>query len=78
MKSIRLTLTVAALAALLFVFFFVPLPVSRVRQTGLVEVQPLAKVQIPVEIPAILELNHANPAGERNQHESRQRSVRSG
>src|SRR5438874_8812446 len=40
MKSVRVIVSATVLAAVLFVFFFVPLPVSRVRHTGLVQMQP--------------------------------------
>src|SRR5205807_2950198 len=37
-----------------FVVFFLPVPVSRVRETGLVQVQPMYVAQVPVEIPGRL------------------------
>src|SRR5438874_699762 len=40
MKSARVAMTAAGIAILLLGFFFLPLPGSRVRQPGLVQVQP--------------------------------------
>jgi len=42
MKSERVWITTGVAVALLLGFFFVPLPVSRVRQTGVVQLQPTA------------------------------------
>jgi putative peptide zinc metalloprotease protein len=39
----------------LFFFFFVPMPVSRVRHTGLVQIQPRHVARVHMEIPARLE-----------------------
>lgn len=49
MKPIRVRLSILALMIILAVFFFVPLPVSRIREVALVEVQPqyLEKVFVP-------------------------------
>jgi putative peptide zinc metalloprotease protein len=55
MKPVRVTITAIVVAALLFVFFFVPLPVSRVRETGLVQIQPRDVVHVHLEIPGKLE-----------------------
>jgi putative peptide zinc metalloprotease protein len=51
MKSMRVAVTSIAVAALVLAFFFLPLPVSRVRQTGLVELQPDALQKVPVLLP---------------------------
>jgi putative peptide zinc metalloprotease protein len=40
MKPLRVTISACVVAALLALFFFLPLPISRVRQTGLVEIEP--------------------------------------
>ena len=40
------------------VFFFVPLPVSRVRQTALIQVRPEAAENVFVELPGTLERLH--------------------
>ncbi len=40
MKPIRVTITATLIGAFLVGFFFLPLPVTRVRQPGLVEIQP--------------------------------------
>jgi putative peptide zinc metalloprotease protein len=58
MKRVRVTLTAAGLATLLLAFFFVPLPVSRVRQTGVVEVQPEKVMKVFVEVSGILDKVH--------------------
>jgi putative peptide zinc metalloprotease protein len=55
MKSVRVTLSAAAVACLLLGFFFLPLPVSRVRQTGLVQVQPVDVDHVPVKVAGLLE-----------------------
>jgi putative peptide zinc metalloprotease protein len=49
MKAVRVTLSTLALTALILFLFLVPLPVSRVRQLGLVQVTPeaLDKVYVP-------------------------------
>lgn len=48
MKSERVTITVIVAGILLLVFFFVPLPVSRVRTLGVVQLQPEAEVRVYV------------------------------
>jgi putative peptide zinc metalloprotease protein len=58
MKPQRVTLTAFGLALVLLAFFFLPLPVSRIRQTGLVQVHPDAQVNIHVEVPGILQKVH--------------------
>jgi putative peptide zinc metalloprotease protein len=55
MKPVRVTLSACALAAILFFIFLVPLPVSRVRQRALVEVNPEALQRAVVRVPGILE-----------------------
>ncbi len=55
MKPVRVTLSASVLVAVLLLFFFLPLPVSRVRETGLVQVQPEAQVPVYVQVPGILE-----------------------
>lgn len=55
MKSTRITATACVVALLLFAFFFLPLPVSRIRQPGLVQVQPEDIVQVHVKVPGILQ-----------------------
>jgi len=54
MKPIRAILSASVLAGVLFVFFFVPVPVSRVREMGVVQVQEGHKQVVYVEEPAIL------------------------
>ncbi len=60
MKPARVALTVSVFAALLFGFFFVPLPVSRVHAVGLVQVNPDQATAITVskEFPVTLEKLH--------------------
>jgi putative peptide zinc metalloprotease protein len=49
MKSNRVTISTSIVVAVLAVFLFVPLPVSRVRQTAMVQVHPddIHKVSVP-------------------------------
>jgi putative peptide zinc metalloprotease protein len=55
MKPVRTAVSASVVAALLLAFFLLPLPVSRVRQTGLVQVQPQAIVAVHVEVPGVLD-----------------------
>src|SRR5262249_23003170 len=55
MKSVRVTITLCVVASLLFVFFFVPMPVSRVRHQGIVQIQPRYVVHVYVDVPGKLE-----------------------
>jgi putative peptide zinc metalloprotease protein len=54
MKPARVTMTVAAVAILLLAVFLLPLPVSRVRETGLVQVHPQYVSQRHVSVPGQL------------------------
>jgi putative peptide zinc metalloprotease protein len=56
MKSGRVTLSTIAVATLIALFLFLPLPVSRVRQLALVQVQPTYVEKLVVYTPGILEL----------------------
>jgi putative peptide zinc metalloprotease protein len=58
MKSARVTITATALAALLLAFFLVPLPVSRVRESGVIEVQPEKVQKVFLEVNGILDKMH--------------------
>jgi putative peptide zinc metalloprotease protein len=52
MKPVRVTLSAIAVAGVILAFFFLPISyVSRVRQTGLVELQPGAAEKVPVLLP---------------------------
>jgi putative peptide zinc metalloprotease protein len=51
-------MTAGLLVAGLLVFFLMPLPVSRIRQTGLVEVRPEALELVFVQTPGILQRLH--------------------
>jgi putative peptide zinc metalloprotease protein len=58
MKPVRTAISASVLAALLLGFFLVPLPVSRVRQTGVIQVQPQAFLPVHLEVPGTLEKIH--------------------
>jgi putative peptide zinc metalloprotease protein len=58
MKPVRVTVSAAVVAAALFGFFFVPLPVSRIRHTGVVEVQPEHVRKVFVEVSGTLDKVH--------------------
>ena len=58
MKPARVTMTTAAVVAALLVVFFLPLPVSRVRETGLVQVNPMYVAQRHVDVPGQLKKLH--------------------
>ena len=58
MKMVRVMIGSIVVAGLLFFIFFVPLPVSRVRELALVQVRPEAMQKVVVQLPGILyELN---------------------
>jgi putative peptide zinc metalloprotease protein len=54
MKRTRVTITTAVGVALLVGFFFLPLPFGRVRQVGLVQVQPDHLTPVSIEVPGLL------------------------
>ena len=54
MKPLQVTITASIVAAMLFVVFFVPMPVTRIRERGLVQVQPNAIAQVNIDVPGIL------------------------
>ncbi|MBI1833166.1 MAG: biotin/lipoyl-binding protein [Planctomycetes bacterium] len=54
MNPIRVTISACAVAAVLFVVCFIPVPVTRIREYGFVQVQPTEIAQIPVEVPGFL------------------------
>lgn len=54
MKPVRVALSATGVAIVLFVVFFVPMPVTRIRQHGYVQVQPTEITQITVEVPGTL------------------------
>lgn len=58
MKPIRVTISASIVAVLLFVVFFVPLPVTRINQNGFVQVQPTEISQVAIEVPGILKAIH--------------------
>ncbi|HEV3259726.1 MAG TPA: biotin/lipoyl-binding protein, partial [Gemmataceae bacterium] len=58
MRPMRVSVCATSAAALLLGFFLVPLPISGVRQTALVEVRPEALEKVFVPVPAILERLH--------------------
>lgn len=53
MKTWRVTLTALTVGLVVVLFFTVPLPVSRVRQTALVEVHPDAASKVHVSVPGV-------------------------
>lgn len=54
MKPIRVTISASLVAVLLFVVFFIPLPVTRICQPGFVQVQPTEIMHLTVEVPGKL------------------------
>ena len=54
MKAIRVNITLAVLASLVAAFFLLPLPVSRVRETGLLAIDPDAVTGVSLPVPARL------------------------
>jgi len=54
MKPIRVAISTCIVVALLAFVFFVPLPVSRVRERGFVQVQPTEITHVSVEVSGIL------------------------
>jgi putative peptide zinc metalloprotease protein len=58
MQPQRLALSAAAGGVLLLAFFLVPLPLSRVRQVGLVQVQPDALANVFVQVGGTLQKLH--------------------
>jgi putative peptide zinc metalloprotease protein len=58
MKPIRVSISASIVALLLGVVFFVPVPVTRIRQAGFVEVQPSERANVSIEVPAILKAVH--------------------
>ena len=58
MKPMRVTISASIVALLLFVVFFVPMPVTRIRQVGVVQVQPTEIAQVSIEVPGTLKVLH--------------------
>src|SRR5437899_2246648 len=54
MKPFRVTMSASVVAAVLLVVFLIPLPVTRIRQHGFVQVQPTESAQVAVEVPGLL------------------------
>lgn len=50
MKPARVTASASVVAAVLLFVFFVPLPVTRVRESGVVQVQPTQVAQVHVDV----------------------------
>lgn len=55
MKPVRTTISAAVLAVVVLAFLLVPLPVSRIREYGLVQVQPTAQTPVHIQVPGRLE-----------------------
>lgn len=58
MKPRRVTVTVGLVVAILLVVLCLPLPVSRIRQTALIQVRADAKEMVFVEVPGVLTRLH--------------------
>jgi putative peptide zinc metalloprotease protein len=58
MKFVNASISATALAALLLGFFLVPLPISRIRETGVVQLQPQASSRVPIVVGGILNKIH--------------------
>ena len=56
MKPVRVAISASIVAVLLFIIFFIPMPVTRIRERGFVQVQPTDVTQVSVEIPATLQV----------------------
>lgn len=54
MDPIRVTISASLVAAALFVVCFIPMPVTRIREHGFVQVQPTEITQVAVEVPGFL------------------------
>jgi putative peptide zinc metalloprotease protein len=54
MKPVRVTISTCVVVAVLAFVFFVPLPVSRVRERGVVQVQPTEITHVSIEVSGIL------------------------
>jgi putative peptide zinc metalloprotease protein len=50
MKPVRVAVSASILAAVILAFFFLPIPYSRVRQSGLIQVQPGELEKVPVVV----------------------------
>ncbi|MGF1581163.1 MAG: site-2 protease family protein [Gemmataceae bacterium] len=55
MKMLNVSITVTFFTILILIAFLVPMPVSRIRTTGIVQLNPKALEPIPVRVPGILE-----------------------
>lgn len=55
MKPVRVAISASLVAATLFVVFFIPMPVTRIRQHGFVQVQPTEIMHLAVEVPGTLQ-----------------------
>jgi putative peptide zinc metalloprotease protein len=58
MKPIRVTISASIAVAALIVICFIPLPVTRIRQHGIVQVQPTEISNVDVAVPGILTALH--------------------
>ena len=54
MKPFRVSVSAALVALVFAVIFFVPLPVTRIREHGFVEVQPTERANVSIEVPGTL------------------------
>src|SRR5262249_44119475 len=58
MKTVRVAVSASVVGAVILAFFLVPLPVSRVRQLALVELEPESNHKLFVVEPGVLEKLH--------------------
>jgi putative peptide zinc metalloprotease protein len=58
MKPIRVAISASLVAVALFVVFFIPMPVTRIRDRGIVEVQPTEISKVSIKVPGILKAIH--------------------
>ncbi|HVL15318.1 MAG TPA: HlyD family efflux transporter periplasmic adaptor subunit, partial [Gemmata sp.] len=65
MKAKRVYITLSVFVGLAVALFFVPLPVSRVRETGLVVVEVVSSEEVRLKADARLEVPPGAPAGSR-------------
>ena len=54
MKPVRVTISATLVAFVLFVIFFIPMPVTRIRERGFVQVMPTEITHLTVEVPGTL------------------------
>jgi putative peptide zinc metalloprotease protein len=58
MKTFNVSISASLVAAILFVIFFIPMPVTRIREHGMVLVQTNEIAPVPIETAGILKVVH--------------------